>query len=260
MKSTTDAASVCRPHFKPTWSDGPYKELVLALGILGLWVVSLWLGLQMDLAQVPLWSLGAMVLLRIFLQTGLFITAHDAMHGSVCPANRKLNDCIGAVAVIAYAFLSYRKLVAKHRLHHRAPASAQDPDFHGADGASALVWYLNFMKDYLKDIPESLFMVVGMNLTFYTLLLGFHIPLLNLLLFWGLPTVLSTVQLFYFGTYLPHRELPQGYTDRHRATTSNFPVFWSLVSCYHFGYHWEHHEYPHLPWHRLPLARKQRVS
>ncbi|MBD3338449.1 MAG: beta-carotene ketolase, partial [Candidatus Lokiarchaeota archaeon] len=23
----------------------------------------------------------------------------------------------------------------------------------------------------------------------------------------------------------------------------------------HFGYHWEHHEYPNIPWWRLPAVR-----
>jgi gluconate kinase len=35
------------------------------------------------------------VLRRTFIQTGLFIVAHDAIHGSVLSSNRKLNDAIG---------------------------------------------------------------------------------------------------------------------------------------------------------------------
>jgi fatty acid desaturase len=35
------------------------------------------------------------VLLTTFFYTGIFITAHDAMHGLVSPSYRKLNDVIG---------------------------------------------------------------------------------------------------------------------------------------------------------------------
>ena len=33
----------------------------------------------------------------------------------------------------------------------------------------------------------------------------------------------------------------------------------SFVSCYHFGYHWEHHVAPHVPWWRLPEARRNTI-
>jgi beta-carotene ketolase (CrtW type) len=78
----------------------------------------------------------------------------------------------------------------------------------------------------------------------------------NLILFWIIPPLLSTFQLFYFGTYLPHRELSEPYTDAHRTRSNDYNVFWSFLSCYHFGYHWEHHEYTHIPWWRLPKIRK----
>jgi hypothetical protein len=39
------------------------------------------------------------------------------------------------------------------------------------------------------------------------------------------------------------------------AKSSNYSTFWSFIACYHFDYHWEHHEYPYLPWYSLPIAR-----
>jgi beta-carotene/zeaxanthin 4-ketolase len=60
------------------------------------------------------------------------------------------------------------------------------------------------------------------------------------------------LQLFYFGTFLTHREPTEGYTNPHRTTSNHFSHFWSFITCYHFGYHKEHHEYPQLPWWKLP--------
>jgi len=87
--------------------------------------------------------------------------------------------------------------------------------------------------------------------------------LLNVLLFFSLPLLLSSLQLFVFGTYLPHRALePQA--EAHRPRSLNLPVWLSLLTCYHFGYHWEHHQYPWLAWHQLPdsrcLAKGDRVT
>ncbi len=86
----------------------------------------------------------------------------------------------------------------------------------------------------------------------------FHIAPVNIVAFWVLPLVLSSLQLFIFGTYLPHRPTRQEEPNRHRATSSNYPVLYSFLTCYHFGYHWDHHEYSQVPWYHLPKVREQK--
>ena len=76
----------------------------------------------------------------------------------------------------------------------------------------------------------------------------------NLVIMWAVPAILSSVQLFYFGTYLTHRH-GTAFADEHLARTNAYPRWLSLLTCFHFGYHHEHHLYPHEPWWRLP-ARK----
>jgi len=111
------------------------------------------------------------------------------------------------------------------------------------------------MRTYL-DKKQNIILFFGMTILFHGVRLGFDVPAVNLLLFWILPLLLSSMQLFYFGTYLPHRN-HNGISDRHRARSSDFPLMISFLTCYHFGYHWEHHEYPHLPWFKLPAARNE---
>jgi len=72
------------------------------------------------------------------------------------------------------------------------------------------------------------------------------------------PSIASSLQLFFFGTYLPHREPEGGYVSETRAQSSNWSVFWSFITCYHFGYHEEHHEQPNVPWWGLPGLHQQR--
>jgi beta-carotene/zeaxanthin 4-ketolase len=86
------------------------------------------------------------------------------------------------------------------------------------------------------------------------------LPLENLLLFWVMPSLVSTVQLFLFGTYLPHREPLGGHLNRHRSNMNNWNVVWSFLSCYHFGYHYEHHDAPSTPWWKLPAVHRRATS
>ena len=85
-------------------------------------------------------------------------------------------------------------------------------------------------------------------------LLALHVSPLNALVFWGLPALLSAAQLFYFGTYLPHRQEALPFRDAHNARSSGYSWPVSLLTCYHFGYHHEHHLHPGVPWWRLPAT------
>ena len=223
-------------------------------------IITLWASAQVAWLALPWsgawWALAPLaVLAQTFLHTGLFITAHDAMHGTVCWTDRRLNDAVGALCVRLYAMFSFKKLLAAHRLHHQHPASADDPDYHDGEHEGFARWYLAFLMRYVSWRQLAL-----MALVFNVLAHGVGVPEPRLLALWVLPSVLSTVQLFYFGTYLPHREPRGGYPvdEPHRARSNDYPVWWSFLTCYHFGYHLEHHERPGVPWWRLPRVYRHR--
>lgn len=224
--------------------------VLIASTIFGLWISSLVLLLSTDVSKLPILGVIFVVLWQTFLYTGLFITAHDAMHGVVFPKNPKANYLIGSVAAFCYAFFSYKRLLKKHWLHHRHPGSELDPDFHDFKHKSFFSWYFLFIKRYW-NLQQSISLIVAFNLSKYIL----HVPETNLILFWIIPPVLSSLQLFYFGTFLPHREPQDGYTNSHHTQSTSLPVFLSFLTCYYFGYHEEHHEHPHVPWWQLPAIR-----
>lgn len=232
----------------------PIVGILISTLILVFWLGSLIFLLPIDLTERSGWWLPASILGRTFIHTGLFIVAHDAMHGNLFPSNRQINDWMGSISIRLYALLPYRKSCLSHWSHHQSPGQASDPDFHDGTHTHLLSWYVKFMGGYL-NIQQNLVLVVGMSLIFHTLRLVFHIPTANLLLFWVLPIVLSSLQLFVFGTYLPHRGDAESHQDSHHATSNNYPTALSFLTCYHFGYHWEHHQYPDLPWYKLPAAR-----
>ncbi len=237
-----------------------FKRFVYLPGSLGwaslilvMWLMSLVGTFTLFNAQTPwgyvLWG----VLVRTFLHTGLFIVAHEAIHENISGLHR-LNAFFGYITSWLYALLPYRLLAKNHRLHHRFPATEKDPDYHEIDRGKFWLWYIQFMKTYQID-KQIWVTLVGISLIFY-LFWACHISAVNLFLFWIIPMVLSSLQLFTFGIFLPHRQRHHAVEEEPCIRSINLPVFWSFITCYHFGYHREHHLNPHLPWYRLPQIHR----
>ncbi|MFL0685162.1 MAG: fatty acid desaturase [Algoriphagus aquaeductus] len=213
------------------------KGLVIGWSIIVIWAISLVFLLKWDFSWTsPLTYLA--ILVQMHLYTGLFITAHDAMHG-VVTSHKKLNHITGWIAALLFSYNFYWKLFPKHHEHHRYVATAQDPDYHASE--RFFPWYLSFIRQYVT-IWQILLMAISFNL------LKLFLPTENLIIFWMLPAILSTLQLFYFGTYLPHK----GESDnKHHSNSQGKNHLWAFLSCYFFGYHFEHHDSPGTPWWRL---------
>lgn len=227
------------------------QGLAIAVTIIALWIISLIFLMSQSVTLSSLGWIPWAMLWQTFLYTGLFITAHDAMHGAVYSQRPKINHAIGSLALKLYGLFSYRELLEKHHYHHRHPATELDPDFHDGIHQNLFSWYFFFMKNYWSW-PRLLALI----LLFHSCYFLFQIPHVNLTLFWAIPSLLSSVQLFFFGTYLTHREPEGGYKNPHRSVTNSLPLLLSFLTCYHFGYHREHHEYPHLAWWQLPIAHR----
>jgi beta-carotene ketolase (CrtW type) len=88
-------------------------------------------------------------------------------------------------------------------------------------------------------------------------ILKLGLPEQNLIMFWVLPSLLSTLQLFYFGTYLPHKGEHQ---NIHHSKTQSKNHLWAFLSCYFFGYHYEHHNSPGTPWWKLWIEKEKNLS
>mgnify|MGYP001598718545 CR=1 FL=1 len=227
------------------------KGLPIALAVIIIWLLTLSFSLSLDLNSFSIPLTIFIFFFMTFLYTGLFITAHDAMHGIVFPKNKKINDFIGTLSVLLYALFSFKLLLTEHHKHHDHSGTLEDPDFHDGQHKSFFAWYYNFLSNYI-----SWKQILGMAILFNILLHLLKIPVENLILFWVAPSLLSTFQLFFFGTYLPHREGKVAFVDKHNARSNNLNTFLSFITCYHFGYHLEHHRYPYVPWWKLPSTRK----
>lgn len=216
--------------------------IIIALTVIVLWLMHLFYTLLYQAVDPGQFSFWLHILLQSWLSTGLFITAHDAMHGTVA-RSKQLNTLIGYAATLLYAGMHYSRLHKNHILHHQYPATEKDPDYN-AGNQQFLVWWFRFMTKYL-----TIWQIVIMAVIFNVLLLWFNEW--QLILFWVIPLFLSTFQLFYFGTYLPHRMPHTVEMGQHRSRTLPKNHFIAFLSCYFFGYHAEHHALPHMPWWKL---------
>lgn len=218
--------------------------VLIALIIISAWFLHLYYSLfhlYVDFSNM--WTY-LHILLQAFLYTGLFITAHDAMHRTVSP-NGKINDLIGRISSLLFAGMSYSKLLKNHHLHHKYPASEKDPDFY-TKSQNFFVWWAVFFYRY-ATITQILIMAAAFNVLKFI----FEVPEINLWFYWIIPAFLGALQLFYFGTYIPHREPHTEEMGIHKARTLPKNHLLALLTCYFFGYHREHHEGPHVPWWQL---------
>jgi len=226
--------------------------LGLAAAIIGGWIGVLVLAVYgyqwsgWSVIQAPL-----IIALQTWLSVGLFIVAHDAMHGSLAPGRPRTNAAIGSFALLIYAGFSFRRLRPAHHAHHAAPGTEEDPDFHAGAPRSFLPWFWRFFRTYFGWRELAVLTVIVGCAVF-----GLGAPVLNLLVFWAVPALLSALQLFIFGTWLPHRQTDRAFEDRHNARSSGFGTTLSLLTCFHFGHHHEHHLQPATPWWRLDTAAK----
>ncbi|HEX6784432.1 MAG TPA: fatty acid desaturase [Sphingomicrobium sp.] len=222
----------------------------LAAAIMSAWAAVQIFGLFfLTLSGPGLLLAGMLVPFICWLNVGLFIIAHDAMHGSLASQFPSTNRLLGQLALSLYAAFPFERLRRHHMDHHRHPGTASDPDFDVSQPSRWWPWYGRFLKRYfgLKEflrlcIPIGLLLLIGAKLQ-------------NILFLWALPAALSSFQLFYFGTFRPHRQEARAFIDHHRARSSDFAWLLSLMTCFHFGYHHEHHASPHVPWWRLPSER-----
>ncbi len=236
--------------------------LVLAAAIAGSWLaIHAWGMFIFELTWTN-WPLAlAVALVQMWLSVGVFIVCHDAMHGTLVPGRPRVNAGIGAVLLALYAGFAWKQLRDAHFDHHKLAGKPGDPDFDEHNPGHFWRWYGTFFRRYF-GWRSLLFVhtVVGI----YWLVL--EIPMVQIVLLYGLPALGSSLQLFYFGTFRPHRhdagegDAAASFADRHNTRSEEFGTWASLASCFHFGYHLEHHRRPDVPWWSLPAARRAGVG
>ncbi|MDY7098882.1 MAG: fatty acid desaturase [Pseudomonadota bacterium] len=237
------------------------RQTVIGL-LLATLVSAAWLGIhfysmfvfELTWANLPFALVLAVA--QIWLSVAVFIVCHDAMHGTLAPGLPRLNAAIAAPLLVLYAGFNWTRMRDAHFTHHKMSGRKGDPDFDEDHPDDFLKWYWTFFKRYFGwQSLVFVHTVVGIYL------FVFDIPFMQIFVLYGAPALLSSLQLFYFGTYRPHHQAAgKPFADRHNARSNDFGTLASLLTCCHFGYHLEHHRRPDVPWWALPAAKRAGVG
>lgn len=164
---------------------------------------------------------------------GLFIISHDLHHAENPSVYEQF---LGKLSLFCYGGFLLKTFSNKHNLHHKYPGIVgKDPDY---DDENIVKWYLTFLSRYI-NIYQAIIQISIYNLAKYS-----GVSDENMIFFWLMPSLLASIQLFYYGTYLVHEE-------NGIIKNSNLPDWLITFTSYNFGHHKEHHRNPKIPWYNL---------
>jgi beta-carotene/zeaxanthin 4-ketolase len=237
------------------WRVEKNKDTMIS-ATLGALIYGSWLVLHiycvwfLEAGKHPVWAVAVQAPL-VWLSVGVFVLAHDCMHNSFAPLRPKVNEVVGNICLLSFMGFSYHKMLTAHKAHHRHVGTDQDPDFDLDHQSQVWGWYWSFMGKYMLDMKT--FCVTSAVIMAYAFLMQERAAYVYA--YWMLPCAIASFQLFYYGTYLPHRqEEKMPFTDKLNTRSLLMPTWLSLLTSYHFGYHHHHHSRPFIPWWGLPTV------
>lgn len=207
-------------------------------------------------------------------QHALAILGHDGTHFTLSK-NRLLNDSLTNffnMWPVGLTVGGYRKL---HFQHHRALGTHEDPELHHKK-SRAPQWDLPIK--WTKIFKYTLYDLIGYSIPDYWIIITyskpekrsefvgmvlFHILTVSILLasglwltalIWYFSLVTSFMLFFRLRLWLEH----QGTDETNRLKLN----WWQggLLSPHNGWYHWEHHNWASIPYHRLPEFRERMGS
>ena len=218
------------------------------------------------LGMVPLW---AAFIVSYLIATAGYITAHEAMHGTIGRTGRAKfwNDLTGQLSMIPLMF-PFSIARVTHLQHHKFPNDpVRDPDYpDNAPNLRAALWkaWLNrqpgktaqahHIKRVLLDeigtpeakaaLKQAALLQLAGTLFFIGMALSGHALVIAMV--WWLPrwfALIHTHVFFSWETHFPHKGL--GRYDNTRIFRSSVGTFLSMW----IEFHLIHHLYPNVPMH-----------
>ena len=233
-----------------------------------------WFVIGAALAAVGVWphfyTVAASVLIIGNRQHALAILGHDGTHYTLS-RHAAFNDFLTNLFCFWPLGLTVSGYRALHYAHHKNTGKENDPEL-GHKRMRAPQWDLPATP--LTVMRYALMDLIGYSLTDYLIIVRFskpqsrsdyaplalfHVAVVSLALWlgcwlaaaaWYFSLVTSFMMFFRLRLWLEH----QGTDDTQRLALT----WWqgTVLSPHNAWYHWEHHKYPTVPYHRLPQARR----
>jgi fatty acid desaturase len=234
-----------------------------------------WAVIAAALAAVALWPhvavFAAAVLVIGNRQHALTVLGHDGTHYTLSHKTR-LNDLLTNLLCFWPLGLTVSGYRALHYAHHAHTGTESDPEL-GHKRMRAPQWDLP--NKPIRVLRHAMMDLIGYSLADYVIIVRFakpqsrreyaplalfHLAALGLLLWsgmwlaaaaWYVSLVTSFMMFFRLRLWLEH----QGTDDTQRLALT----WWqgALLAPHNAWHHWEHHNYPTIPYHRLPEARRR---
>jgi fatty acid desaturase len=208
--------------------------------------------------------LAVHILLSIVAIHFAFTVWHEGVHQTVSE-NRWLNDAVGILGAFPYMAPFY---VEKwfHLQHHALLNRRDDPNFLYMDGPYwqipfRYVRILRYARQRMRDDPRSRGQKIAdaLPIAVVASIYGFAAVqgmILDVVLLWFVPAVVSKLIMDWYINYLPHVGLPP---HRFRGTRI-IDVPWLTVALLGHNYHAIHHLWPAIPWHRYRTTFTQKLD
>lgn len=233
-----------------------------------------WIVIGAALAAIFLWphfyTVVAAVLIIGNRQHALAILGHDGTHYTLS-RNAAFNDFLTNLLCFWPLGLTVSGYRALHYAHHKNTGTENDPEL-GHKRMRSPQWDLPATP--ASVLRYALMDLVGYSLADYLIIVRFskpqsrrdyaplalfHIAVISLALWlgcwqaasaWYFSLVASFMMFFRLRLWLEH----QGTDDTQRLALT----WWQgqILSPHNAWYHWEHHKYPTVPYHKLPKARQ----
>ena len=94
----------------------PNTGIVFALTIISLWIRTLAYALFEHELSYKTTPFVSMILIHLY--TGLFITAHDSIHGTISKTHQWINYYLGKLCLLSFAGFDYDMMREEHWKHH----------------------------------------------------------------------------------------------------------------------------------------------
>lgn len=247
------------PEIRALIGRNPWSFAVIAAG------VAIQMSLAWWLASAPWWTVVAVAwLIGAFVNHAMYVMIHEAAHNLIF-ARRWQNQCAAILADVVNVVPAAISFRGYHLMHH-AHQGVYDLDADlpsrwearmiGSGAFGKALWLLLF-PFFQMTRPPRLRQIRFLN---RWVLLNWASALLvasSVVVFWGWGALAYLLASFFFAVGLHPlgaRWIQEHYLTSEGQETYSYYGIANLVAM-NVGYHNEHHDFPSIPWNRLPRVK-----
>lgn len=255
----TRAILTAHPEVRGLIGRNPWSFAIIVLGVM------IQMTLARQLSSAPWWTvLGVAWLVGAFVNHAMYVMVHEAAHNLIFPRRwqNQLAAILADVVNVVPAAISFR---GYHLMHHAHQGVYElDADLPSrwearliGGGAWTKGMWLLFFPFFQMTRPPRLKQIAFLNRWVVLNWASALLVTIAVVVFWGWGALAYLLASFFFAVGL--HPLGARWIQEHYLTTEDQETYSyygpaNLVAM-NVGYHNEHHDFPSIPWNRLPRLK-----